>query len=89
MKIQSTSPIAPVGDPGASAGRQPSPEQDQGATKVSLSSDAAFVESMREQASPAPFRDDLVAEVREQLAAGTFEQSVDMERTLDSLMAGL
>ena len=89
MKIQSTTPVIPVADAGSPSGRAATQSQDQPATKVSLSSDASFVEGMRDKASPAPFRDDLVQEVKAQLAAGTFEQSVDMDRTLDGLMAGL
>lgn len=91
MKIQSLPPIAPVDTPTTSSG---GPSADGGsarspATKVSLSSDAGFVDSMREKASPAPFRQDLVNEVKAQLAAGTFDASVDMGRVVDGLMAGL
>lgn len=89
MKIQSSSPVVPVEHSSSSGGRAAAQNQDQPATKVSLSSDAGFVESLREKASPAPFREDVVADVKAQLAAGTFEQSVDMDRTLDGLMAGL
>jgi flagellar biosynthesis anti-sigma factor FlgM len=91
MKIQSMPPIAPVETPTTSAGgaspQTSSPESP--ATRVSLSSDAGFVDALREKASPAPFRQDLVDQVKAQLADGSFESSVDMDRVVDGLMAGL
>jgi len=89
MKIQSMPPVAPVDAPSSQGPRADAQSHEQPATKVSLSKDAAFVEGMREQASPAPFREDLVAEVRAQLDAGTFEAGVDMDRVVGGLMAGL
>ncbi len=91
MKIQSTPPIAPVETPTTSSGgAQPQAgANDSPATKVSLSSDAGFVDEMREKAGPAPFRQNLVDDVKAQLADGTFEDSVDMDRVVDGLMAGL
>jgi hypothetical protein len=91
MKIQSTPPIAPVETPPASTGgpQQQATGDDSPATKVSLSSDAGFVDGLRVKATPAPFRQDLVDQVRAQLADGTFEQSVNMDRVVNGLMAGL
>ncbi len=91
MKIQSTPPIAPVETPTTSSGGPASEGAgaDSPATKVSLSSDAGFVDQMRDKASPAPFREDVVEQVKAQLADGTFEASVDMDRVVGGLMAGL
>ena len=89
MKIQSMPPVAPVDAPSAQGARPDAQGQEEPATKVTLSKDAGFVESMREQASPAPFREGVVAEVRAQLDAGTFESTVDMNRVVDGVMAGL
>jgi flagellar biosynthesis anti-sigma factor FlgM len=91
MKIQSAPPIAPVETPTTSSGgtsNQPA-EADSPATRVSLSSESGFVDAMRDKASPAPFRQDVVDQVKAQLADGTFEASVDMDRVVDGLMAGL
>ena len=91
MKIQSTPPIAPIETATTQSGgaQTQSSGNDSPATRVSLSSDAGFVDEMREKAGPAPFRQDLVDEVKAQLASGTFEDSVDMDRVVDGLMAGL
>jgi flagellar biosynthesis anti-sigma factor FlgM len=89
MKIQSLPPIAPVESQAPSTGRAAPEKAGDPATKVSLSKDAAFVDEMREKASPAPFRADLVAEIKAQVQAGTFEATVDPDRVVDGLMAGL
>lgn len=49
---------------------------------------SAFARAL-ENAEPASVRRDLVAEVRAQLAAGTFEDSVDLDATVNSLLADL
>ncbi len=86
MKIGSLPPVQHIEGPL----RQRSSTGDSApATKVSLSEDAAFVESMRQHAEPAPFRDDLVSEVRSQLADGTFEARTDLDKVVDGLLAGL
>jgi len=91
MKIQSLPPIAPAESPTTSAGGTPSQDggADSPATRVSLSSDAGFVDELRDRASPTPFRQDLVDQVKAQLADGSFESSVDMDRVVDGVMAGL
>ena len=91
MKIQSLPPVAPLEAPSTAttAGRASPEAPDSPATKVSLSKDAGFVDEMRSKASPAPFRPEKVAEVKAQLAAGTFESTVDMDRTVDGLLAGM
>ena len=43
----------------------------------------------RSGAEPSPVRKDVVAEVRQALADGTFEASVDLDTVLDSLLADL
>jgi anti-sigma28 factor (negative regulator of flagellin synthesis) len=60
------------------------------AAVVSLSPDAQLVQSIATAPQESSgIREDLVAEVQAQLAAGTFEQSVDMDKVLDSLLADL
>ena len=87
MKIGSLPPASPVE---SSASQPRAAETDAvDATKVTLSKDASFVATMRDKASPQAFRPDIVAEVRAQLAAGTFEQHTDLERVVDGLLADL
>ena len=87
MKIGSLPPVNPV-EGSASQPRSPDGGQEE-ADKVTLSQDASFVASMREKATPAPHRDDIVAEVKAQLANGTFEQNTDLDRVVDGLLAEL
>ena len=59
-----------------------------GATTVSVSKDAAWIEALRAEAQKLePIRADVVAETRAQLQAGTFEDSVDLDSLVDSLLA--
>jgi flagellar biosynthesis anti-sigma factor FlgM len=58
------------------------------ATTVSVSKDAAWVQSLRGQAQQmSPVRAQVVAETRAQLENGTFEASVDLDSLVDSLLA--
>lgn len=57
----------------------------QPAAQVSRSAFARAIEDVR----PATVRRDLVEEVRAQLAAGTFEDSVSLDTVIDSLLADL
>ncbi len=87
MKIGSLPPVNPV-EGSASQARTPdgqASEQD----KVTLSKDASFVASMREKASPGALREDVVRQVKSELANGTFEQNSDLERVIDGLLADL
>lgn len=90
MKISGLGPLQSVGsatDVSKSAKSQGS-ESASGGTTVSMSKDAAWIESLRASAQElGPIRTDVVAEVRQQLAAGTFEDSVDMDSMIDSLLA--
>ena len=59
-----------------------------GAVTTSLSSEAAWLNALRAEAqAPPQIRTDVVDSVRAELDAGTFEQSVDMDHVLDSLLA--
>ena len=87
MKIGSLPPIAPV-DSGGHHPRHPDGEPDE-ATRVTLSKDATFVAQLRDRASPAPFRQDMVAQVKAELANGTFEQNTNLDRVIDGLLADL
>jgi len=91
MKVDSTTPIQPVQAYSGPSARQSAETATEsgGAVKVNLSSDAEFVRGVREDASPSGIRDDLVADIRTQIANGTFESGIDMDRMLDSLMADL
>lgn len=60
-----------------------------GAT-VSLSPAAEFVKSMATRTEQTPaIREELVTEVKQQIADGTFSANLDVESMLDSLMADL
>lgn len=87
MKIGSLPPVSPV-EGSASQPRSADGQQAE-SDKVTLSKDASFVASMREKASPSQVRDDVVAAVKAELAAGTFEQNTDIARVIDGLLADL
>jgi flagellar biosynthesis anti-sigma factor FlgM len=60
------------------------------AAKVSLSSDAAFVgELLTDAANLGGVRVDVVNEVKGAINDGSFEQSVDMDKVVNSLLADL
>ena len=60
------------------------------AAKVSVSGDAAWIAALQFEASQiSQVRQDVVAETRAQLEAGTFEQTVDMEALVGNLLADL
>lgn len=61
------------------------------AAQVSLSQDAAWISSLREEARnvEGTVRADVVAETKAQLANGTLDQDVDMDRVLDNLLGEL
>lgn len=62
------------------------------AARVSISPTASFVSTVQAEAADAGesgIRQDLVAEIKAQLMDGTFEQGVDMDMTVDSLLADL
>jgi len=91
MKITSTSPLTqPAVSQGSRAG-----QSSEGSTKgsavdrVSLSPHANFVAEMRDQAGPAEFRQEVVDQVKAQLADGSFEASVDIDSVIDGLMGAL
>ncbi|MBX2796569.1 MAG: flagellar biosynthesis anti-sigma factor FlgM [Myxococcales bacterium] len=87
MKIGSLPPVNPVD------GSAQQPKSNEGETteadKVTLSKDADFVAEMRQRASSAPFRQDIVEEVKAQLAHGTFEPQTNLQRVVDGLLADL
>jgi flagellar biosynthesis anti-sigma factor FlgM len=89
MKVSPTQAIGHVDAPKPRAERAAAgapPPQD----RVTLSPAAEFVEAARDAAAQdPPFRADVVADVKAQLAAGTFEQSVDFDAALDGLLADL
>ncbi len=59
--------------------------------KVSMSSDASWIQALQEQAEQIDggVRADVVAETRAALADGSFESGVDMDAVLDGLLAEL
>jgi len=59
------------------------------ATRLALSSDANWVGSLRAEPSSGAVRADVVAETRALIENGTFENSVDLERAVDALLADL
>ena len=69
--------------------RKSSASGSQPAAHVSLSTKATFVSSLRDDAELEEVRPDLVSETRAALSDGTFESTVDMEKTVDSLLTDL
>jgi flagellar biosynthesis anti-sigma factor FlgM len=93
MKVNGSNSVRPIF---SVAKARPAAEQPQsagpgGATdKVQLSGDARWISELRAQARQVPgVREELVAEVKAQLADGTFESTVDMDAVLDGLLADL
>ena len=89
MKIRPTQTTQKVAAPERDAGRRsaeaPQAPVGQPAAQVSRSSFARSLEDV----TPGGIRRDLVAEVRAQLADGTFEDHVDIDTVIDSLLADL
>lgn len=90
MKISGLGPLQSV-EPVKSSSRPSEGSQvatSNNATTVSVSKDAAWVESLRSTAQQLnPVRANVVAETRAQLENGTFEASVDLDSLVDSLLA--
>ncbi len=60
------------------------------AARVRLSSDAGFVSDVQKEVADTPMvRKDVVDSVRSALEAGTFENDIDWEQTLDALATDL
>ena len=89
MKIRATQStqrvVAPERDGAKKPADAPAATVAQPAAQVSRS---AFAQAL-DDATPGSVRRDLVAEVRAQLDAGTFEASVDLDSVIDSLLADL
>jgi hypothetical protein len=88
MKTNSLPPVTPPFEGRAGPVRSGADEPEP-AARVTLSRDAAFVASLREKAGEPPFRPELIADVKQQLAAGTFEQQSDLDKVVDGLLADL
>ena len=57
---------------------------------VSLSSDANFIQSVRTEASQSQgIRQHLVAETKNDLADGSFESKIDLDRAVNAILADL
>jgi flagellar biosynthesis anti-sigma factor FlgM len=94
MKIQGTRQAPKLGQASRSEGKakgaKASGASNQPAARVSLSSDAAFVgELLTDAAGLSDVRVDVVEEVRGAINDGSFEDSVDMDKVVDSLLADL
>jgi len=60
------------------------------AARTSLSSDAAFVQALRDESGGIDgIRPDVVAEARAEIAAGTLGDNIDVEQMIDALLADL
>ena len=88
MKITSNTPLNQISDQPGSA-RAADSREAPNTDRVTLSSDAAFLGSVRDSAKPASFRQDLVNDVSLQINAGTFESNVDVDQVMDSMLADL
>jgi anti-sigma28 factor (negative regulator of flagellin synthesis) len=91
MKItRSTEVHQPVTSRTEPRARAPVAHTDGGATKASLSPDAAFVRGVREEAAASKdVRPDVVADAKAALASGKLESQVDMNKVVDSLISDL
>ncbi len=91
MKIDGFNNISSVTNVSGGVGKVGATRQSSGAADtVSVSKEASWISSTQETAASFPaVRADVVSEIRAQLADGTFEQSVDMEAMIDSIVADL
>ena len=93
MKITRTNDIQPAVQSQSQSRGSKAPAQssaDGGPTRASLSKDASFVNSVREEArASSDVRPDKVAEAKALLEGGNLEASIDMDAMLDSVMADL
>ncbi|MEM6928629.1 MAG: flagellar biosynthesis anti-sigma factor FlgM [Myxococcota bacterium] len=92
MKIGRLPPLPPNDGTGSSAPRTSNDEvvADE-ATKVTISKDAKFIAGMRGRAEQvtSPIREDLVEQVKAELADGTFEANSDLEKVVEGLLGEL
>ncbi|MCA9494292.1 MAG: flagellar biosynthesis anti-sigma factor FlgM [Myxococcales bacterium] len=92
MKIERPPQPLPLASTGRSRAAEPvgKAEGVGGATKVTLSGDARFVERVRdEMRSGPPVRADKVDEVRQALKDGSYERGVDLDQLVDRMLEDL
>ena len=90
MKISGLGPLQGIGSATnvAKTANTPSSSSLGGGATVSMSKDASWIESLRAASQEVPsIRTEVVSEIRQQLNAGTFEDSIDMDSVVDSLLA--
>ncbi len=91
MKISGTTPLQAVYG-SQSTRKSSSPTSTSGpAAQVAISSDGAWLSELRAEARAmeGTVRAEVVNQVREQLADGSFEANVDMDRVIDGLFGDL
>jgi len=91
MKINGFNNISSVTSVRGGVGRTEAAKQtSDSAATVSVSKEASWISSTQATAAATPaIRPSVVSEIRAQLAAGTFEQSIDMESMINSIVADL
>jgi len=92
MKVNGNSQVPPIYEMTKSQRQteQPGSSGENQSDQVKISPDAQWISELRAEARRQPaVRSELVNEVRAQLDAGTFEQSVDMDAVLEGLLADL
>jgi anti-sigma28 factor (negative regulator of flagellin synthesis) len=95
MKINGTTQITGIQSydrDGRGAAKRAAQQDGNPAGRVSISPAASFVSSVQAEAADAgesTIRQDLVSDIKAQLQAGTFEQGINMDKVLDSLLADL
>lgn len=94
MKIQGKTDITAVdslrGTGRVATTKVTSGKGDESAARVSLSSDGAFVASLKAAASEGDAnRAERIAETKAQIADGTLDTSVDMNQVIDGLLGDL
>jgi flagellar biosynthesis anti-sigma factor FlgM len=91
MKIHGFNNISSVTNASGGVGKVGAAKQTSGAAAtVSVSKEASWISSTQATAAALPsVRADVVSEIRAQLANGTFEQTIDMDAMIDSIVADL
>ncbi len=89
MKVTNTPPILPAAATQRSRGKAKPASGRPGLDRVTLSPGAKAMKLVRSAERPGAVRQDIVDQVRTQLANGTFEQSIDWGRMAGGLLAEL
>lgn len=87
MRIGSLPHIQAIETPAAAPRK--GEESPTGSASVALSKDAQFVDALTQHADVPGVRQDVVAQVRSELADGTFDANTNLDRVVEGLLADL